>query len=251
LQGATGDTGPQGETGASGGITLAVSNSGTSAYVINGSNNPTLSFIRGHRYVINVNASGHPFWIQTSGSSAGYVEASVYNTGVTNNGADVGTIIFEVPFDAPQLYYVCQFHSSMFGAINVSDLGPTGPTGSEGPTGPTGPTGATGTTGPTGANGGFDSAQTVESVSTSRSLSSSDVGKLLTNSAAITLTVAGLSIGQQVDFIQTNASQITFAAGSGVTLNSRDSLLKTGGQYSVASIKCIATNVYVLAGDLG
>jgi hypothetical protein len=208
--------------------------------VINGANNPTLSFIRGHRYVINVNASGHPFWIQTVAGA--YSSGNIYSTGVTNNGAAVGTIIFEVPFNAPQLFYVCQFHSSMAGAINVSDLGPTGPTGS---------TGVTGSTGPTGADGGFDSAQTVESISTSRSLSSSDVGKLLTNSAAITLTVEGLSVGQQVDFIQTNASQITFAAGAGVTLSSKDSLLKTGGQYAVASIKCIATNVYVLAGDLG
>lgn len=110
--------------------------------------------------------------------------------------------------------------------------------------------GPTGPTGPSGADGGFESTQIVESISTSRSVLSSDAGKLLTNSAAITLTVGGLSIGQQVDFIQTNASQITFAAGAGVTLNSKESLLKTAGQYAVASIKCIALDVYVLAGDL-
>jgi hypothetical protein len=125
--GATGATGPQGE---SGGITLTVTNSGASAYTINGSNNPTLSFIRGHRYVINVNASGHPFWIQTV--SGAYSSGDVYNTGVTNNGAAVGTIIFEVPFNAPQLYYACQFHSSMAGSITVSDLGPKGDTGDSG-----------------------------------------------------------------------------------------------------------------------
>jgi hypothetical protein len=89
-----------------------------------------------------------------------YSAGNVYNTGVTNNGTAVGTIIFEVPFDAPQLYYVCQFHPSMAGSISVSDLGPTGPTGATGPTGPTGATGAdstvagpTGPTGPTGATG--------------------------------------------------------------------------------------------------
>jgi len=131
--GVTGATGATGETGVSGGITLTVTNSGASAYTINGSNNPTLSFIRGHRYVINVNASGHPFWIQTV--SGAYSSGNIYNTGVTNNGAAVGTIIFEVPYNAPQLYYVCQFHSSMAGSITVSDLGPTGATGNTGVTG--------------------------------------------------------------------------------------------------------------------
>jgi hypothetical protein len=143
--GVTGATGATGETGVSGGITLTVTNSGASAYTINGSNNPTLSFIRGHRYVINVNASGHPFWIQTV--SGAYSSGNIYNTGVTNNGAAVGTIIFEVPYNAPQLYYVCQFHSSMAGSITVSDLGPTGSTGATGVTGQTGATGATGATG--------------------------------------------------------------------------------------------------------
>jgi hypothetical protein len=132
-QGATGTQGPQGETGASGGITLAVTNSGSGSYVINGSNNPTLSFIRGHRYVINVNATGHPFWIQTV--SGAYSAGNVYNTGVTNNGTENGTIIFEVPFNAPALYYACQYHSSMAGAITVSDLGPQGIQGPEGPPG--------------------------------------------------------------------------------------------------------------------
>jgi hypothetical protein len=136
-------TGPTGPTGASGGITYAISNSGSSAYVINGSSNPTLSVIRGHRYVLNVNASGHPFWIQTV--SGAYSSGNVYSGGVTNGGAAVGTIIWEVPFNAPNiLYYVCQYHSSMAGSITVSDLGPTGPAGEQGAQGATGPTGAVG-----------------------------------------------------------------------------------------------------------
>jgi hypothetical protein len=139
-QGIQGIQGLTGQTGSSGGITLSVTNSGSGSYVINGSNNPTLSFIRGHRYVINVNASGHPFWIQTV--SGGYSAGNVYNTGVTNNGSENGTIIFEVPFNAPQLYYACQYHSSMAGSITVSDLGPQG---EKGDTGDTGATGAAGT----------------------------------------------------------------------------------------------------------
>ena len=132
--GVTGATGPTGATGVSGGITFSVTNSGSGAYVINGSSNPTLTVIRGLRYILDINASGHPFWIQTV--SGGYSSGNIYSTGVTNNGPAVGTIIFEVPFNAPNtLYYVCQFHSSMQGTINVTDgIGPTGPTGASAPT---------------------------------------------------------------------------------------------------------------------
>jgi hypothetical protein len=66
----------------------------------------------------------------------------------------VGTIIFEVPYDAPSsLTYVCQNHPNMGNNVAISSLGPTGPQGETGPTGPTGPTGATGDTGPTGPTG--------------------------------------------------------------------------------------------------
>lgn len=135
------------------------------------------------------------------------------------------------------------WNSLAYGGIQ----GPTGPTGATGDTGPTGPTGATGDTGPAGT---FSSTQTIETGST-RALTSADAGKLITNSGAITITVEGLSVGQQVDFLQTNASQITFQAGSGVTLNSKGAKLKTAAQYSPASVKCVASNSYVLVGDLG
>jgi hypothetical protein len=100
-----------------------VTNSGASSYTINGQTNPTLNLLRGFTYEFDVNASGHPFWIQTV--PAPYSAGDVYNSGVTNNGAAVGKIIFTVPSDAPNtLYYACQFHSSMSGTINISD--PTG-----------------------------------------------------------------------------------------------------------------------------
>lgn len=117
-------------------------------------------------------------------------------------------------------------------------------------TGVTGPAGADGADGVDGVDGGFDSTQTIES-GTTRALTSADAGKLITNSGAITITVEGLTTGQQVDFVQTNAAQITFVAGSGVTLNSKDGNLKTAAQYSPASVKCLATNTYILVGDLG
>ena len=103
-----------------------------------------------------------------------------------------------------------------------------------------------------GVDGGFDSTQTIETKATSYSLVSGDVGKLILNSAAITITVDDvLSPGTQIDFLQNTADQITFAAGAGVTLNSKDGKLLTAGQYSPASIKCISAGVYVLVGDLG
>jgi hypothetical protein len=107
-----------------------------------------------------------------------------------------------------------------------------------------------GVEGQPGPTGGFNSIQAIASVGTSRALTSDDTGKLITNSGAITITVEGLAVGAQVDFLQTNASQITFLAGSGITLNSRGGALKTAAQYSGASVKCIATNSYVLIGDL-
>jgi hypothetical protein len=122
--------------------------------------------------------------------------------------------------------------------------------GIQGPAGTDGVDGTNGTNGTDGVDGGFDSTQTIES-GTTRALTSADAGKLITNAGAITITVEGLTTGQQVDFVQTNAAQITFVAGSGVTLNSKDGNLKTNAQYSPASIKCIATDTYVLLGDLG
>lgn len=93
--------------------------------------------------------------------------------------------------------------------------------------------------------------QTTQEKVSAHTLTSADSGKLIQNSGALTVTVQGLEIGQQVDFLQAAAGQITFQAGSGVTLNSKDSKLKTAEQWSPASIKCIGTNTYVLAGDLG
>jgi hypothetical protein len=161
--GSTGDIGPTGEgvtgpTGAQGivvGTTYTVTNSGSGAYIINGGSNPTINLFRGFTYYFNVSASGHPFWIKTSAVTG---TGSAYSSGVTNNGVDVGTITFTVPFDAPSiLYYICQYHSAMVGQFNISDIGFTGTQGATGPTGEaaigvTGPAGegVTGATGPTG-----------------------------------------------------------------------------------------------------
>ena len=110
-------SGINGTTEISGPFTVTAS--GSSSYVINGSNNPTLNLLRGFTYTFNVNAPGHPFWIQTIPGQRSPV--NVYSSGITNGGASVGTISFTVPYNAPSiLYYVCQFHSSMAGIIRIS-----------------------------------------------------------------------------------------------------------------------------------
>ena len=92
-----------------------ITNSGSGAYLVNGVSNGNIYFEKGKKYRIHVNASGHPFWIQTV--SGAYSSGDVYSTGITNNGAQSGHIIVELPSDAPQLYYACQYHSSMAGSV--------------------------------------------------------------------------------------------------------------------------------------
>jgi FtsP/CotA-like multicopper oxidase with cupredoxin domain len=101
-----------------------VTNSGASAYVFNGngltnSQNPDLTLTRGETYTFAVSAVGHPFWIKSSQSTGA---GDVYNSGVTNNGAESGTVTFTVPADAPDtLYYICQFHGSMTGTLTITN----------------------------------------------------------------------------------------------------------------------------------
>ena len=97
--------------------TYTVTNLGSGAYVINGTNNPTINLIRGTTYNFNINAPGHPFWIK---SVPGTGTSNPYNIGVTNNGTDNGTIVFTVPLAAPNpLYYNCQLHIVMAGQFNI------------------------------------------------------------------------------------------------------------------------------------
>jgi hypothetical protein len=96
-----------------------VGHTGAGSYRLNGYANPTITVIRGQTYTFTVDAMGHPFWIKTAQSTG---TGDAYNTGVTNNGDDVGTITWTVDLDAPStLYYNCQYHSVMRGTITVVD----------------------------------------------------------------------------------------------------------------------------------
>ena len=80
---------------------------------------------RGGTYTINVNATGHPFYLTTD-NGGNYVSGQYvgeYTDGVTGSRTQNGTLTITVPSDAPDtLYYQCGFHSAMGGAIRVQDL---------------------------------------------------------------------------------------------------------------------------------
>lgn len=104
--------------------TYNVTSNGTSSFLFNGADNPTLSLVRGFTYRFAVTSTGDPLWIKTD-QSAG--SANAY-ANVINNGTDAGTITFPVPFNAPDtLYYKSENHSSMTGTIYVKDVGAAGP----------------------------------------------------------------------------------------------------------------------------
>lgn len=101
--------------------TFSITNSGNN-YLVDGVQAASITVVRGKRYVLSVNASGHPLFIQTAGN--GYNAATVYTDGVSGNGTQVGSLSFTVPEDAPDtLYYQCQYHSMMYGLIVVTDAG--------------------------------------------------------------------------------------------------------------------------------
>ena len=83
-----------------------------------------------------------------------------------------------------------------------------------------------------------------------------DVGKLITasNAAAIALTIppSVFAVGDQINIMQGTGGSgvVTITAGAGVTLQSNGTKLKTHGQYAVATVLCIASNTFVVLGNL-
>ena len=84
-----------------------------------------------------------------------------------------------------------------------------------------------------------------------------DDGDLITcdNASAIALTIppnssVAFGIGTQINVMQLGAGQVTITAGAGVTLRSAGSKLKTSAQYAVATCCKIATDTWVVIGNL-
>lgn len=145
------------------------------------------------------------------------------------------------------------------------DTGPTGPMGATGaastvtgPTGPTGPavTGPTGATGATGAAGEWASAQTITSKADTYTLVLADAGSLIkcTKTTAMSIVVPtnasqAFSVGQRIDITQYGTGQVTVSGDTGVTVHATPTN-KLRATYSIASLIKIATDEWLLVGDL-
>jgi len=82
-----------------------------------------------------------------------------------------------------------------------------------------------------------------------------DSGKLVTlsNASGITLTLppSVYAVGEQINFVQLGAGQVTFAQGAGVTIVSAGataSAPKIGKQYAAATAICTASNTFLVIG---
>lgn len=98
---------------------------------------------------------------------------------------------------------------------------------------------------------------TANAQTTAYTLVLTDAGKAIDITAAtgVAATVppnstVAFPLGTVVEVSQLGAGQVTITAGSGVTLRSSGAKLKTTGQYSACSIRKIATDEWLVSGDL-
>jgi len=148
----------------------------------------------------------------------------------------------------------------------TGDTGPTGAKGATGDTGPTGAKGATGDTGPTGAKGAtgdtgppgpaYPTAINNQTGST-YTIVTTDAGKLVkcTRSSAQTITIPtnasqAFSVGAKVGFMQGGTGTVSITGASGVTVRSQDSAYNLVGQYATALAVKLATDEWVVDGNL-
>jgi hypothetical protein len=194
-----------------------VTSSGTGSYIVNGVLNGGINLVRGKKYRIIVNAVGYPFSIQTV--EGAYSAANVYTTGIINSGTENGSIVIELPQDAPNnLYYACEMNPSMNGTVAVQ---------------------------------AEEDTVTIISKSGSYTIAPIDSGRVIEMSAGGTVTIAdspSFPVGYSVDILQTGTSQVTIA-GVAFTPNATPGL-KLRTQWSSATLLKRALNSWVVLGDL-
>lgn len=118
----------------------------------------------------------------------------------------------------------------------------------EGTPGPTGATGATG------AAGGWDSVQTIGTITANHTLVLGDAGKLLRVTAAAVITVphndtAAIAVGTHIDVMSDTTSSVTVAGAESVDIRSPYGK-KFRVRYAPAGLVKLATNEWLLVGDL-
>ena len=91
--------------------------------------NPTVYAISGTTIAFNLNVTGHPFLIRTSGGTnydVGLVHASTtgtVSTGTSAQGQVAGTLYWKIPVGTTGDYqYICGAHSGMVGVITIKDI---------------------------------------------------------------------------------------------------------------------------------
>ncbi len=193
-----------------------ITNSGSGSYLVNGVSNDLIGFEKGKKYRIHVNATGHPFWIQSV--SGAYAIGSVYSSGITNNGTQVGYITVELPQSAPDnLYYACEYHGTMNGGISVQSA---------------------------------DSI-TINSKAGNYTIAPIDSGRLIEIAGAGTVTITdstSFPVGFSVDVLRTGDGAVSIA-GNGFTPNSTPGLTLRA-KWSSATLIKRALNSWVVLGDL-
>ena len=173
-------------------------------------------------------------------------------------------------------------------AGSTGATGPQGPQGTQGFTGSQGPTGTAGSNGATGATGsqglqGFTGPQGVQgnqgsngatgatgakgddaesliptnAQSASYTLVLADAGTAIDIGSASSTTVTvppnasvAFPVGTVIEVCRYGTGAVTIAAGAGVTIRSRGSLMAVAAQYSSVSLRKRATDEWILVGDL-
>ncbi len=111
---------------------LAVTANANVAYILNGTDrhgaetgqNPTLTIQKGDILIFTNNMNAHPLYIK---DALGNGATGAYNTGVTNNGQQNGTLTWNTSsVPAGIYYYQCGSHYGMNGIINVVQNVPKG-----------------------------------------------------------------------------------------------------------------------------
>lgn len=258
--------------------TIAVRANGITTWVVDGVHNGTINLVKGRTYTFNINATGRAFWLQTS--SGAYNAANVITTGITNNGIGSGTLTYTVPNDATTaIYYVDEFFPAMAGTINIVDApsfttsiksfeatanreilfpnagGTVITTGNLNDIVSLGQISSVYATGPI---VGHPQVFTL-SVTNPVLISSFDGSVVVTTSAdPVAVQIPGDDlfderenhpIGSQVTVIQQGTGQVTFGGAGGAIVNGTPGL-KLRARYSSATCMKIATNTWIVSGDL-
>jgi hypothetical protein len=97
--------------------------------------------------------------------------------------------------------------------------------------------------------------QTIGTITaTSYSVSASDSGKVLlfNNASAISVDLGSwsASVGEKVDIVRYGTGQVTVTVSGSVTTVSAGGSVTTRAQYSLITATCVASNIFLLSGDL-